>query len=202
MRTRAFAAVSVTVLMGGPTLAWAQSTEPPPVAAADSVERRIALERTVRERIGQIVRDSLGLTQDQFRQLRQTNRRFEEQRRPLLQEERGVRAELRQALQSGSQSDQAHVSTLMDQLYSVQQRRFNLNQEEQRDLSGFLSPVQRARYAAIQERVRLRLEEFRRQQRGAGGGVGQPPAGRLPRAAVPRPNVGRQSGKAPARRRP
>lgn len=196
--TGVWLALAVTVAPG----VKAQGAEPPPVAAQDSAQRRAELERAIRQRVGQIVRDSLGLTTQQFQQLRQTNRRYEEQRRPLLQEERSVRQELRQAIGvGGAQADQPRVSALMDRLYSLQHQRLDLNQKEQQDLSGFLNPVQRAQYAAVQERLRLRMEELRREQRGAGSGL-RPPRTAVPRAPLVKAPARRAPAKRPNARRP
>jgi hypothetical protein len=64
----------------------------------------------------------------------------------------------------------------------VQRRRLELATEEQRELAAIMTPVQRARYLALQETVRRRADEMRRRrgggaQRGGrrGPGNGTPP---------------------------
>jgi hypothetical protein len=57
----------------------------------------------------------------------------------------------------------------------VQRRRLDLAAEEQRELATIMTPVQRARYLALQETVRRRTDEMRRRRgggarRGAGNG--------------------------------
>jgi hypothetical protein len=43
----------------------------------------------------------------------------------------------------------------------IQRERIDLQIEEQRQLATFMSPLQRARYAALQEQIRRRLEGIR-----------------------------------------
>jgi hypothetical protein len=45
----------------------------------------------------------------------------------------------------------------------LQRQRVELFAQEQRDLAQFMTPLQRARYTALQEQVRRRVEQLRRQ---------------------------------------
>ena len=56
----------------------------------------------------------------------------------------------------------------LDDLLRLQQRRTQILADEQRELAGFLSPVQRARFLGLQERA-FRAAQQVRQKRAAGG---------------------------------
>ncbi|MGH7627119.1 MAG: hypothetical protein ACREOJ_17615 [Gemmatimonadaceae bacterium] len=145
-----------------------QTPAPQPVAtparpAAQSQERR-TLEQQLQQRMGQVVRKRLQLTDTQFAQLQAVNQRYAGRRAQLLQRERGLRQQLRQQVLRGDQADQATVGTLLDQIMTLQETRLALTRQEQRDLTSFLTPVQRARYAAIEEQVHRRIADLRRQR--------------------------------------
>ena len=134
------------------------------------------LEQQFRERLAQVVRNRLSLDDAQMERLRQVNTRMERQRAQLLRQERQVRMALRSEVLAGdSAADQAKVAQLLDDALRIQHRRLDLVEEEQRALAAFMTPVQRAKYFAIQDELRRRLEDIRQQrrQRSPGG----PPAG-------------------------
>jgi Spy/CpxP family protein refolding chaperone len=130
-------------------------------AAIASPERR-QLERRLHQRMLDVTRSRLGLTQDQVEKLSATNDRYEQQRRSLAQRERALRLELRAQLRRGDSADQNRVAQLLDQTLAAQQERLELYRKEQSDLSAFMTPVQRAKYMGLQEQMRSRVEELRR----------------------------------------
>lgn len=130
--------------------------------------RRQALEQRVRQRTASVVQQQLGLTAEQMRRLGEVNRDMEGQRRTLNQQERDVRIGLRAEVMRGDSADQDRVARYVDQLIDVQRRRIELLSREQRALAAFMTPTQRARYLAIQDQVRRRMEDMRGRRRGAG----------------------------------
>jgi hypothetical protein len=128
--------------------------------------RRQVLEQRVRQRMASVVKQRLGLSDDQMRRLGEVNRDIEGQRRQLNQQERELRVALRAELVRGDSASQERVARFVDQLIDVQRRRIDLLSREQRALSAFMTPVQRAQYLAIQDQVRRRMEEMRRPRRG------------------------------------
>ncbi len=154
------------------------------VAAAQNAPpgaRRQMLVQRIRERFEQVVRQRLQLTDTQMVRLRETNARFDGERRALTERERSVRQQMRQQLIPGVAADQDRLATLIDSLFAIQRQRLDLVEQEQRDLSAYLTPVQRVQYYALQEQLRRRLEQFRQrmQRQGARLGAG-PPAGPAP----------------------
>jgi hypothetical protein len=127
--------------------------------------RRQALEQRVRQRMAAVVQQRLRLNADQMRRLGEVNREMETQRRALQQQERDIRIGLRAEVARGDSANQDRVARFVDQLIDVQRRRIDLLVREQRTLSDFMTPVQRAQYLAIQDQLRRRMEEMRRRPR-------------------------------------
>jgi Spy/CpxP family protein refolding chaperone len=156
------------------SLAWGLgiSVALQPLAAQPGPGRGRDLERRVRQRIAAEVKTRLELSDEQLSKLTATNKKFDDQRRQLFEQEREVRQSLRAEVQKGNAADQAKVSGLIDRALEVQRRRIELTTQEQRELGGYLTPVQRAKYLGLQETVRRRMEEMRRRRSERGGGGG------------------------------
>ena len=128
---------------------------------------RAQLEQRFQQMLYQMTRRRVGLTDAQMNQLMPINRRFETQRRSILMEERQTRLALRDAMRDSTQVDQGQINGYLDKLVQLQHRRVDLIEQEQKDLAQFMTPLQRARYTALQEQVRRRVEQLRRQQNAA-----------------------------------
>jgi len=107
------------------------------------------------------VQNRVGLSDEQMSQLARANRQFDARRKELNQAERAQRVELRAQLLAGQGANQDRIATALDQMLKLQRDRIDLQIEEQRELSAFMSPMQRARYAALQEQIRRRLQGVR-----------------------------------------
>lgn len=141
-------------------------------------EGRQMLERQFRERLAEVVKRRLNLSDEQMAQLAEVNDRFERQRMTLLRQERQTRVALRDEVLAGDSANQARVSELLDGTLRIQRQRLELTEQEQRALSAFMTPVQRAMYFGLQDEMRRRMEEFRRQGRPGAEGAVPPAAGR------------------------
>ena len=147
--------------------------------------RRDSLEARVRARMATVMRNQVGLNDEQIRRLQQTNRRFEGQRLALFEQERRVREDLRAALAAGDSASDARVAPLLDRTIQLQRERLDLQEAEQRELATFLTPTQRARLYGLEEQMRRRMQDLRDARpdqapvrRGPPGGPpGGPPAG-------------------------
>lgn len=131
------------------------------LSAQQVAPQRAALEERFRERTAEVVRRRLQLNDDQMTRLRATNQQFDRQRMTLVADERQARQALRAELVAGDAANQQKVAALLDQLMRVQRRRLDLVENEQRELAKFLTPVQRAKYFALQNEIRKRMEELR-----------------------------------------
>ena len=101
-------------------------------------------------------------------QLEQSNARFAPQLGRVAAQERETRRQLRMELTSTT-PNQDHVGVLLDQSVQLQKQRIALVEQEQKDLSRFMTPVQRARYIALQQQFRRRAQELARQDPGQRG---------------------------------
>lgn len=134
---------------------------PQRVPPQDSTQQRQALMKQIRQRWQQIVRDRLGLNDVQMRQLQETTRHFNAQRQTLNQEERAIRTEMRDQVTGAAPADDKHLAAMIDTVLDLQRQRLELTRNEQRELSLFLTPLQRVKYLALQEQLRQQMERLR-----------------------------------------
>ena len=149
--------------------AWSVPVEAQQRQPAATRAERDSLEARVRQRMGQVLKSQLGLTDEQLRRLQATNRQFEGQRRALFMQERDVRAGIRSEVEAGDTTRNAQISRLLDRMLQIQRQRMDLMEAEQRELATFLTPVQRARYFGMEEQIRRRMTEMRDQRESTPG---------------------------------
>ena len=143
------------------------------------------LARQFQQRLAEVVRRRLNLNDSQMRQLGQVNGRYERARMQLLRRERQARQGLRREMAVGdSAADQARVNEYIDETLRIQRERLDLTEREQRELSQFMTPMQRAKYFGIQDELRRRMEEMRQPGR-PGAPQGRPGAVVRPRPQAP-----------------
>ena len=153
----------VASLLGAEARAQDAARRRPP-AGAEQGPRRQLLEARLRQQLWRVTKDRVGLTDEQMARLAQTSRPFETQRRQLAMQERNERLALRREILAGANANQDRVAASLDRVLDVQRRRAQLQINEQRALAEFMSPVQRAKYAALQEQLRRRAESLRGQR--------------------------------------
>jgi hypothetical protein len=183
-------ALGVTVAFAVPAVpAYGQRRVPPSaqlpgdrVRGGDSVGRA-RLEDEIRRGFARAVRQRVGLSQEQMGRLIPLTQRYEQDRRRLQIEDRDARMSLRRILRDESSADAKEVDQLLQKLVDVQKRRAQLLESEQRELSAIMTPLQRAKYMALQEQVRRRLEQMRQRRMSL---EGDPPPGPQPRQRPPR----------------
>ena len=131
---------------------------------ADGAPRRQQLEARLRQQLWRVTKNRVGLTDDQMTRLAEASRPFEAQRRQLAIQERTERLALRREILAGANANQDRVAASLDRVHDLQRRRAQLQIDEQRALAAFMTPVQRAKYAALQEQLRRRAENLRGQR--------------------------------------
>jgi periplasmic protein CpxP/Spy len=141
-------------------------------AQADAPMRRQQLEQQLRQGLWRIAKQRIGLSDEQMSRLEQTSQRFDGRRRALVMEERAQRLTLRDEILADGKADQDRVAKALDRLLQLQRDRIELQAEEQKEFATFMTPIQRAKYAALQEQVRRRVEALRRQRPDSAPGVG------------------------------
>jgi hypothetical protein len=135
-------------------------------AGGDSAQRPVV--QALQRRVLEVVQRRLGATDDQMRQLVEVNHKYEGERRALNQRDRAARQAIRAEVLRDSLADQSEVSRMLDELVDVQRQRLDVFAREQRDLARFLSPVQRAKYATLQEALRKKVDQLRQQRQERG----------------------------------
>jgi hypothetical protein len=121
-----------------------------------------ALARQVRQAFAGVVRKKLSLNDDQARQLQQSDRKFTQQRNQVLQSERQARLGLKAAMEDSSGArDQTRIDQYMSQLVQAQHRRADILEAEQKEMAGYLTPLQRAQYQALHEQLNKRITQLR-----------------------------------------
>jgi len=137
--------------------------------AAPNAARRQQLEARLRQGLWRVTKNRVGLSDEQMMKLAQVSRPFDVQRRQLAVQEREERLALRREILAGPNADQQRVAASLDRVLELQRRRAQLQIDEQRALGAFMTPIQRAKYAALQEQLRRRAEKLRGQRAGATG---------------------------------
>lgn len=129
--------------------------------------------RAARQAIERLIRTQVQPTEAQMRQLQAIDARFEPLRVELNRDEMSVRRDLRRAMQDTANIDEGKIGQLLDRMVAFPAKRAALMEQEQKALAGVLTPLQRAKYHAIQEQLRRRIEQGR-----GGPPPGRPPEGR------------------------
>jgi hypothetical protein len=168
MTTR-WLAVSLSLVLAGSLAAQSEPPRPRAVrplarAAVGQAQqpnpRRQALVRQVRQAFARVVRKQLDLSDEQMQSLQRVDTKYEQQRRALLRDERQARLDLQAAMADSAAADQSRIARQLDVLVESQRKRADMLGAEQKELSSFLTPLQRAKYFAIQERLNRRLQEL------------------------------------------
>ena len=154
------------------TLALSGAANAQAVTAPVTKANRPALEQQFRERVAKLTQDRVGLTDGQMAQLEQSNAKFAPQLTQVAAQERETRRQLRQEMTATGQPNQQKVSDLLDASIRLQKQRISIVESEQRELARFMTPVQRARYIALQQQFRRRAQELDRPN-AAQKGMGQ-----------------------------
>jgi len=144
----------------------------------DTVEAA-QLRQQIEQRFHQIVRERLALTDEQDVKLRATQEKYRTQRQPLFEQQRAIDEALSGQMRPGVAANSDSVRRLMDVRQQNRGRLLQIDQDEDREMSGYLSPVQRAQFQMIRGRFIQRLSELRQQRQGGGrpGIMGRPRAG-------------------------
>ena len=148
------------------------------------------LRQQIRERWNARVRQDLNLSDDQAAKLQGTEQKFTQQRVDLAQRQRAINEGLRGQLRPGVAANSDSVRKLMDARDRNRTALAEVDRNENREVSGYLTPVQQARYQMMREQLRRRIQEIREQRRRRGEMMG------------PRRGPGRLREGKPPRRRP
>lgn len=161
------------IWMFGFVLVPALAAQQDSMLARDSAVRD-QLQQEIERRFGAVVQRQLGLTDDQANKLRATEERFRPRRRAIMREQLLLRMGLQDQMRPGEAANSDSVRRLMDGMQANRSALLQIEQEQDREMSGYLTPVQRARYQMLRERLVQRLQEVRRERAGQGAGRADP----------------------------
>jgi Spy/CpxP family protein refolding chaperone len=136
------------------------SGQAPPAGGPEAQQIR----QQIRQRWNEHIRSTLGLTDDQAAKLQATEERFEGQRQPIRVRQREINQQLNAELASGT-PNQDRVKQLINERQDNQLRLQQFNRDEAREMQGYLTPVQHARYQEERRRFQERVAQMLRQRR-------------------------------------
>jgi Spy/CpxP family protein refolding chaperone len=153
---------------------------------------RARLEERVRAQMGRMMRERLGLDEEQAAQLSEVIQEFDGQRRQLFDLEQATRRRVEALLLEGG-SDQGEARELIGRMSELREQEAELFREEQDALLEVLTPVQVLRLQALRQDLGQRIRALGGRNGGAGGRGpvpggrmgGMPPPGGVPRGAAP-----------------
>jgi len=151
------------LLMLTPALVAQEPGDSGAAPPANGVEAQ-QLRKQIRQRWNEHVRSTLGLTDDQTAKLQATEERFEGQRQPIRARQREINQALNAELASGT-PNQDRVKQLINERQDNQLKLQQVNRDEAREMQGYLTPVQHARYQEERRRFQERVAEVIRQRR-------------------------------------
>jgi hypothetical protein len=122
--------------------------------------RRQMLEQQIRRGLWRVAKQRIGFSDEQMLQLERTSQRFDVRRRQLAQEEKTQRVTLRREILADSSANQTAIASSLDRLHDLQRQRLDMQTDEQKEFATFMTPLQRAKFLALQEQVRKRLQEL------------------------------------------
>ena len=121
---------------------------------------RAELERRVRARFAEIMRERLELSEEAAAELGRTLRSFEDERRALRREEEGLRGQVA-AFMEGGVRDDARARDLIRTMMELRQREVELFSREQDALLQVLTPSQVLRFHGVREELNQRVRRLR-----------------------------------------
>jgi hypothetical protein len=127
----------------------------------DTARTRRELRSRVEQNFLTRAQESMGLTEAQATQLQEVTGRTAERRRELEIENRRLHQALARELRPGVAADARVIRRTLDSLVAVRIAVAELPREEQRELAGFLTEVQRAQFYLQRERLAHRIETVR-----------------------------------------
>ncbi len=152
---------------------------------------REELEERVRARFAEMVKQRLGLTDQQEKKLTEVVMSFQGDRRDLARRERALHDRI-DSLHLGSDAPSAppgEAKAVLDEMMRLRERELELSRKEQDQLLKVLSPLQVLEFHQLREDMADRIRRARENRRG-GPGRGGPPGGPPPGAGAPRPGPG------------
>jgi hypothetical protein len=166
---RTYILLSLAVLLAPGLAAQQRDSTSTQRDTAEAGQLRARIEKAFGDRVQQ----ELKLSPDQTTKLRATQERFGTRRRSLMQQQMERRRALDEQMEPGIAANSDSVRKLMDGIRTARAEMFKIEQDQDREMSGYLTPVQQARFQQMREQFMQRVGEMRREGQGRGFGRGQ-----------------------------
>lgn len=131
---------------------------------------RMELEHRVRARMAEMVRERLGLSDEEDARLSEIVQGFEQQRRQLGRQDQAVKRRVEALMLEGGQ-DTAEAAELLQRMSALRTREAELIRAEYEALLEVLTPIQVVQLVYLREQLGQRIQRLRGQP-GRGGGRG------------------------------
>ena len=141
------------------------------------MQNRAELESRIRARFEEMVRERLGLDEEQTLRLAEAVESFRPDRQALAREERVLRGRIETSLREGG-TDDAEARELLERVRELRFEEARLFEREQERLLEVLTPSQVLAFHLMREEMGQRVRRLRGGPPGPGGGPGGGP-GRL-----------------------
>ena len=122
------------------------------------------LRQMIEDRFSERLAVELRLTPDQASRVRVVLAGWGVKRRELEREDRQLRRQLNAEMRPGVAADEATVNRLVDGILSSRLAYVQTFNDEIKDLTGVLSPIQRAQDLLLRDRLLQRIQEVREQR--------------------------------------
>src|SRR5213594_4850481 len=123
------------------------------------------LQRQLRQRWNERVRHDLTLSDEQAAKLQGTEGKYQQQRRDIAQRQQAVNEALRGQLQPGVAANGDSVRRLMEAREHNRAALAQLERDEDKEIAGYLNPVQHARYQLMRQRLQDQISRIRERRR-------------------------------------
>lgn len=134
---------------------------------ADSTAQVKRIQDEIRLRWHQHIVTQLQLNSDQASQLQATEDKYDGMRRPIQRRQVEIAEELNRQMQPGVAADNDAVTRLLAEREDNRAKLQDINRQQDREMAGYLTPVQRVRYQRQQEWLRGQIQQQReRRQEG------------------------------------
>ncbi|HKR54791.1 MAG TPA: hypothetical protein VJS20_00715 [Gemmatimonadales bacterium] len=137
----------------------------------DSTAQVESIQKQIRLRWHQHIVTQLQLNSDQASQLQATEDKYDGMRKPIQRRQVEIAGELNRQMQPGVAADNDAVTRLLAEREDNRAKLQDLDRQQDREMAGYLTPVQRVRYQRQREWLKGQIQQQRERRQ----------EGRLPR---------------------
>lgn len=130
-------------------------------AGADSASQADNLRQAIRTRWHEHIVTQLQLSGDQATKLQATEDKYDGIRQPIQRRQVEIAGELNRQLQPGVGANNDVVNKLMAERQDNRGKLQDIDRQQDQEMAGYLTPVQRVRYQRQRELFIHRVQQFR-----------------------------------------